>query len=358
MSDTPAAVTALIVNHNGGDRVLRVLKALAEQAYPLEATIVVDNESTDGSPDTIRAEYPHVTVLEMGSNAGLSAARNAGLAVAASPLALMLDHDIYVENDCIEAMVKAQRSSGAAVVCPRIRLIPERDIVQADGAALHFVGTMVLRNDYKALVDTPARAGPTDGCIGACMLVDREKVIDAGAFDPLIFFYMEDHEFSLRMRSLGHRFWCEANAEVFHERAAGTPGLSYRGRGSYPVRRAYFTMRHRLLTILVHYRLRTLLVLSPALFLYEIASLVAAARKGWTWQWFRAWGWQWKNRSAIAERRGRAQRRRRLADRELLVGGPPPLAPGFLTSKIQAKIVAVLSAILNGYWRLTHRWIG
>ena len=358
MREAPAAVTALIVNHNGGDRVLRVLKALAAQTYPLKATIVVDNESTDGSPDAIRAEYPHVTVLEMGSNAGLSAARNAGLAAAATPLALMLDHDIYVENGCIEAMVKAKLSSGAAVVCPRIRLIPERDIVQADGAALHFVGTMVLCNDYKALADTPAQSGPTDGCIGACMLVDREKVLDAGAFDPLIFFYMEDHEFSLRMRSLGHGFWCEATAEVFHERAAGTPGLSYRGSGGYPVRRAYFTMRHRLLTMLVHYHLRTLLVLAPALFLFEIASLAAAARKGWAWQWFRAWGWQWKNRSAIAERRSKSQRRRRLADRELLVGGSPPLAPGFLTSKVQMALVTGLSTILNSYWRIARAWIG
>jgi len=158
-------VTALIVNHNGGDRILRVLEALDRQRCPLKAVIVIDNDSTDSSPDRIRARYPHVRVLEMGCNIGLSAARNAGLAAAETPFALMLDHDVYVEDGCIEALAQAQAQSAAAVVCPRIRLTPERDIVQADGAALHFLGTMILLHDYRRLAETPAQSGETEGCI-------------------------------------------------------------------------------------------------------------------------------------------------------------------------------------------------
>jgi GT2 family glycosyltransferase len=353
-----AQVTALIVNHNGGDRILRVLEALDRQRFPLAAIIVVDNASDDGSPDRISALHPHVQLLDMGCNAGLSAARNAGLAAAKTPYALMLDHDIYVEGGCIETLAEAQARSRAAVVCPRIRLIPERDVVQADGAAPHFLGTMILLNDYRRLAETPPESSETEGCIGACMFVDRAKVIEAGGFDPLIFFYLEDHEFSLRMRSLGHRFWCEATAEVFHERGSGTPGLSYRGNGGYPVRRAYFTMRHRLLTMLVHYRLRTLIILAPALTLYEIASVVAAIRKGWLRQWFRAWGWQFRNWSSIADRRRRMQRLRQRDDRELLVGGAIPLASGFLESSIETRLARMLGGVLEGYWRLSKRWIG
>lgn len=358
MSDRPAALSAMIINYNSGDRVLRVLDALHRQSYPIASVLVVDNASTDGGPERIRAAFPNVTIVDMGFNAGLSAARNTGLRMLETPLVLMLDHDIYVENECIEALVKAQTATGAAVICPRIRLLPERDIVQADGASLHFVGTMLLRNDFRPFAVTTPTAGYVDGCIGACMLVDRSAVLEAGGFDPLIFFYMEDHEFSLRMRSLGHRIWCDATAEVFHERDAGTPGLSYRGSGGYPVRRAYYTMRHRLLTLLVHYRLRTLVVLFPALMLYEIASIAAAIRKGWVWQWFRAWGWQIRNISAIAARRRRMQATRVVNDRALLVGGAPPLAPGFLASPVEARLVSVLTALLDGYWRLARRWIG
>lgn len=359
MSDMSHPLAAMIINYNSGDRVLRVLEALGRQSYPLADILVVDNASTDGGPARIRAQFPDVTIMDMGYNAGLSAARNAGLEALRTPLVLMLDHDIYVDENCIDALVRAQSASGAAVVCPRVRLLPERDVVQADGASLHFVGTMILRNDYRPLDQTPPEPGYVGGCIGACMLVDRPAVLDAGAFDPLIFFYMEDHEFSLRMRALGHRFWCEATAEVFHQRDAGTPGLSYRGSGdSYPVRRAYFTMRHRLLTVLVHYRLRTLFVLFPALLLYEIASIAAATRKGWLWQWFRAWGWQIRNFAAIAARRRRMQSIRTVNDRVLLVGGGPPLAPGFIGSPVEARLVSILTLALDGYWRLTRRWIG
>jgi hypothetical protein len=42
-------VSAVVVNHNGGDRVLRALRELFEQSYPLAQVVVVDNASTDGS---------------------------------------------------------------------------------------------------------------------------------------------------------------------------------------------------------------------------------------------------------------------------------------------------------------------
>lgn len=352
------SVSAIIVNYNSGERIFRVLEALYRQNQPLAEIVVVDNDSADGGPQAIRARFPEVRIVAMGENAGLSAARNAGLAAVDTPLALLVDHDIYLTDGALAAMMRAQAATRACVVCPRIRLIPERDTVQADGAALHFVGTLILRNDYRPIDTTPPESGAVEGCIGACMLVDREAVIAAGGFDPMIFFYMEDLEFSYRMRALGHRFWCEAMAEVYHERGTGTPGLSYRGQGSYPIRRAYYTMRHRLLTIMIHYRGRTLLVLGPPLLLYELASMVAAARKGWLWQWFRAWGWLARNGGAIGERRRRMQSARSLPDRALLVGGPPPLSPGFLESSAEARLAAALSSVLNGYWRVAKRWIG
>jgi GT2 family glycosyltransferase len=355
---SPAAVGVSVVNYNGGERVLRVLEALRRQPYPLGEIVVVDNASTDGSRELIAAEYPEARLLALESNVGLSIARNVALRELRTPLVLLLDHDVYVGDACIGALVRSLEARGATVACPRIRLIPERDVVQADGAALHFLGTLILRNAYRPVDATPAVGAWVDGCIGACMLVRRDAVLAAGGFDELFFFYFEDLEFAMRLGALGLKFWCEPTAEVFHELAAGTPNLSFRGAGRYPARRAYYTMRNRLLSMLVHYRLRTLAVLAPVLLVYELASLAAALRKGCGAQWLRAWWWLAANGAVVRERRRRMQRLRTVTDRELLVGGAPPLAPAFLSSHVERQLYAAFAKALNGYWLLARGLIG
>jgi GT2 family glycosyltransferase len=353
-----ATVGAVVVNFNSGNRVLRTVSALLAQTWPLTDIVVVDNASTDGSAARLIAVYPQVRLLAQADNYGLPRARNIGLAALDTSHALIIDHDIYADERCVEEMLRAWQAEQPAVICPRIRLLPDRDVVQVEGASPHFLGTLVLRHGYTAVRRAPAEACQVDGCTGGCMLVDRRRVIAAGGFDESFFFYLEDLEFSLRLRALGHRFWCQPTAEVFHELAQGTPGLAFRGHGSYPARRAFYTMRNRLQVILIHYRARTLLVLSPVLALYELASLVAAVSKCWPGEWLRAWGWQFRHRRSLCDRRHRMQRSRSVADRDLLVGGTPPLAPGFVTNGWQAQLLRAFSWVVNGYWSLARRWIG
>jgi GT2 family glycosyltransferase len=351
-------VGAVVVNFNGGDRVLRTLQALLDQGEVLEDVVAVDNNSSDGSPARIRERFPGVRLVELPTNVGLSAARNVGLGQLKTPLAIMVDHDIYVGQHCVERMRVAWLEHRPAVVCPRIILLGPGHVVQADGASLHFFGTLTLRNGYREASQLAHESGFVGGVLGGCLLLDRAKVIAAGGFDELFFFYFEDLEFSLRMRLRGERFWCEVDAEAFHEPGAGTPGLSYRGKGEYPRRRAYFTLRNRLITILVHYRWRTLLLLGPVLILYEVASLITAMRLGVVRSWARAWAWQWTNRRVLAARRRAARAARALADRDVLEGGAPPLAPGLIQSGWERALLSAFSAVVNAYWRAIRRWIG
>jgi hypothetical protein len=351
-------VGVVVVNYNGGERVLRVLQALEAQSYGLHEILVVDNASSDGTPAAIRARFPAVRLIELPDNLGLSVARNVGLQELHSTLALSLDHDIYVDPECIDLLVRAHLATNATVICPRIRLLPERETVHADGASVHFLGALTLRHAFVSVADAPAIAGYVGGAIGACMLLHRARVLDAGGFDELIFFYQEDLEFSLRLRVAGHRYWCEPAAEVYHERSAGTPGLSFRGSGAYPRRRAHYTMRHRLFALLIHYRLRTLLVLSPVLVLTELAALASALVKGWPAEWFRSWFWVLGNLPALRARRRQSQQRRTVDDKDLLTGGVPPVAQGFLTSGTERRIANWHSSLANGYWRLVRSRIG
>jgi GT2 family glycosyltransferase len=353
-----ASVSAVVVNFNGGERILKCLDALQRQTAPLQAIVVVDNHSTDGSLNQIRNRFPRVQVLELGENRGLPAARNAGLRLATAEMELLNTYDVYMTEDSLARLVEVYERSGPTVVCPRVVLYPETGVVHCDGAALHFVGTLLLRHGFQPLEDTPAVASAVDACMGACLLVDRKRVLGAGGFDEALFFYFEDLEFSMRLRSLGHEIVCEPAAVVHHHRAEGTPGVAFRGQGVYPPRRAFLTMAARLRSMLIHYRMRTLLVLSPALALYELASLAACIRRGWGSQWLRAWGRQARTGPDIWARRSHALRLRTRNDSELLTGGPLPLAPGFVRSRVAEAAVSALTKVLNSYWRFVRGWVG
>lgn len=106
------SLSAVVVSYNGGQRVLNTLEALDRQRYPLEAIVLVDNRSTDGSTERVRARFPDVEILDMGGNRGPSPARNRGLGHVRTELVLLVDNDVYADEDCIETMVEAWKRHG------------------------------------------------------------------------------------------------------------------------------------------------------------------------------------------------------------------------------------------------------
>jgi len=86
-------VTALIPNYNRCAQVTRAIDSVLAQTAPVDEIVVVDDGSTDGSADAIRARYgSRVRVLQQ-KNAGVSAARNYGIREAGGDWIALLDSD-------------------------------------------------------------------------------------------------------------------------------------------------------------------------------------------------------------------------------------------------------------------------
>jgi hypothetical protein len=117
-------------------------------------------------------------------------------------------------------------------------------------------------------------------------------------------------------------------------------------------------MRNRLRTLLTHYSLRTLIVLAPALLLYELVSLTFAVLHGWGGVWLRAWSWQFEHLRQLRDDRRALQARRVTGDREILSGGDLPLAPGVCRSPLSRALAWSLSRGLNAYWSIARLAIG
>jgi len=349
-------VTAVLVNHNGARTILDAIEAVRQQEYRIRQIIVVDNGSTDGSPEKIRELFPDVRLIEVEQNPGPAYARNLGLSTAETELLLWLDNDIYLAPDSLRKMVTALWESQAAVVCPRIVFFPGKDLIQCDGAGIHFCGVLSLHHANRPISLKPGRTFP-NAAGSACLLVRRAVLLEIGGFDESFFFYFEDLELSYRLRSGGGIICCESDAIVYHDRGAGSLGLAFRGEGPYPARRVYYLLFHRWMVVLIYYRLRSMLLLSPALMFYEIASFAECLRRGWLRHWLRALVSVLRKIPMLLARRSKSQKMRRINDRSLLSGGPLPFSPGFIKTGFESELAGILNRMLNGYWELVRQWL-
>jgi GT2 family glycosyltransferase len=112
------AISVAILNYQRRDVLRQALRAVDAQRLdePWEV-IAVDNASTDGSADMVRAEFPRVRVVELAENMG-AAGRNAGVEAARSPFVVTLDNDVLLTapGDLARVLAFLRRSPRAAVV--------------------------------------------------------------------------------------------------------------------------------------------------------------------------------------------------------------------------------------------------
>jgi len=349
-------IGVVIINHNSQGTVLRSIQSIKDQNLDIHQIVVVDNDSKDDDMDKVRTHFPDVKVVQLELNAGPSVSRNAGINLLNTDLILTLDDDIYLGEGALQTMITTLQNTGADIVLPRLVFFDNKELIQFDGAALHFIGTLLLNHVYRSVGEFPPRVNLIHAFAAACLLMKRESLAKTGWYDEDYFFYFEDLEFSYRISALGLKIYCDEYAVAFHEPGAGTDGLSYREGGMYPARRAYLTIQNRWQTMAIHYQFKTILLLSPILFIYEVLTVLEMVRRGWLMEYIRAFRFMTRMAPSILKKRKRQQLRRRLKDGSILSGGEMPFARGFIDRKFMFLINA-LNFVFNTYWNLVKRWL-
>src|SRR5450759_5916224 len=67
--------------------------------------IVVDNASSDGTPDVIAAQFPEVVLIRNDRNLGFAAANNIGIRQSHGRLVCLINSDVVVPTDCLPKMI-------------------------------------------------------------------------------------------------------------------------------------------------------------------------------------------------------------------------------------------------------------
>jgi N-acetylglucosaminyl-diphospho-decaprenol L-rhamnosyltransferase len=216
-----------IPNFNGAEWLSRTLQSLRGQSRRLDV-VVVDNGSTDGSGTAARADFPEVTLLELGENIGFGPALNRAVATHPADAILLLNSDVECEPGFCAGMLGAL-DDGAAMVAGV--LLQEREPGLIDSAGIVADHTL-MGFDYlhgepvAALAEAADPLGPT----GGAALYRRAAWEEVGGFDERIFLYYEDLDLALRIAAGGGRCRLAPGARALH---AYSPGLGAASAAKY-----------------------------------------------------------------------------------------------------------------------------
>ena len=232
---TTADVAAVVVNFNAGTSLAACVRSL--QAEGVGAIVVVDNDSHDGSAESVA---PEVRVLPTGANLGYGTAANVGVSMVSQPYVLVMNPDVEVAPGTVAALVAALEHDpllgavGPRVETPDGALYPSArrfpDLVVAAGHA--FFGFVAPENRfsraYKLLDWDHTTAGDVDWVSGSCMLVRRSAFDAVGGFDEHYFMYAEDVDLCWRLGRAGWRVGYDPAGRVVHTGAVSTDQAPYR----------------------------------------------------------------------------------------------------------------------------------
>jgi GT2 family glycosyltransferase len=235
-------VCAVVVTHNRRDLLQQCLAALAAQTRPPQRVLVVDNASSDGTGDMVRAEHPDVELLALAVNRGSSGGFHAGLRAAqdnAPDWTWMMDDDTIAEPDALERLLEAPP---ALAGLPRPLLLCSRT-VWTDGT-LHPMNIPGLERRRPALVARAAERSllPVRAMTFVSLLVSREAVDRFGLPPAHFFIWSDDIEFTARILREGAGYLVPSST-VCHKTATAHTALSDSGG------RFYFHVRNTLYMI-------------------------------------------------------------------------------------------------------------
>jgi GT2 family glycosyltransferase len=351
-------VTVCVTNYNGKAYLGPCLDALAAMDGEVAEIIVVDNNSTDGSLELLRArdsEGPPLRVISMPDNDGPCTARNVALAAANTRWVFQLDSDVVVQRDTLTRLLPEIADPDVAMVMPRAVLADDPSVIHYDGGHMHYVGVMCLDRLMAPVAGAPEQPRDVDAVICMALLLDREVVRVAGGFDEAFFILFEDHDLSYRLRVRGLRLRHVPGSVVLH--LAGTPGISFRpGAPSYPERRAFLHARNRPYLVLKNYSWAAILATLPGRSVYALVYLAFAARRGVLVSYL-------KGRFELLGLLPRALRLRRqlrgcrvIGDRQLLMATDITISPVIERSPLEARLEKSFNGVLRAWWRAA-RWL-
>ncbi|MCC7177003.1 MAG: glycosyltransferase family 2 protein [Acidobacteria bacterium] len=247
----PADVSVVIVTRSNRKYLEPCLASLI--GPPFRHTydvVIVDNGSTDGTQDWLKATYPVVALIDNGANVGLSRACNQGIAASTGRYVLLLNDDTLVTAEALDGMVDfLDRTPEAGAVGGR--LMNEDGTVQAcynsfstlrEEALIATRLGEALWPGYPSVMDA-TEVARVDWICSACIMLRRAALDQVGLLDEEYFIYGDEVDLQFRLQKAGWGVYFLPGADTLH----------YGGRSLDRWRRRRMVYRGKMLFYRKHY---------------------------------------------------------------------------------------------------------
>ena len=222
------AATVVIPNWNGRELLERYLPSLEAALAHNDANeiLIVDNGSTDGSVDFLRAHHPRVKTLALDRNLGFGGGSNAGFRAAANDIVVLLNNDMRVEPDFLAPLLAGFTDDKVFAVSCLIFFSDPNRLREETGLTQGWWEDGSLRVRHRIDEGVSDLYPCFYGGGGSCAF-NRKKFLELGGFDPLLApFYLEDTDLGYMAWKRGWKVFYQPRSKVYHEHR-GTIGKRF-----------------------------------------------------------------------------------------------------------------------------------
>lgn len=178
--------------------------------------ILIDDGSTDETPDFLASLRPPFRFLRLEANAGYATAVNHGAAAARGSVLGLLNNDVILRSNWFEPMRRLLEIQPAAGAVGNIQINPATGLI--DHAGIFFDLDGMPAHAHKNRRRLPRRTyRERNACTAACMLVRRDAFEQVGGLFAGFRNGMEDVDLCVRLKQAGFRIFVAHESVVEHD---------------------------------------------------------------------------------------------------------------------------------------------
>ena len=225
MSEALTKVALVIPVHNRRDTTLQALTSLTRiDMSGLDVRVyIVDDGSTDGTSDAIRAQFPDTILIAGDGNLHYAAGTNRGVEAALEgdpDYVVTMNDDAVFHEHFLHRLIKTARENPRSIVGALLLLWDEpHKVFQVGQVWDTWKGGWQIPGDWTAF-NVPPSAFEVECIVGNCVLFPADAIRECGLMDEKTFPHgWGDAQWLMRMRKAGWKLmvdpksyvWCEPN---------------------------------------------------------------------------------------------------------------------------------------------------
>ena len=192
------------------------VKSLLKINYPNYEIIVVDNASTNGSPEEVERNFDSVKLIRNKENLGYAEGNNVGIKYAiekGADYVLLLNDDVVVEPNILRELVEvAESDPEIGIAGPRILCFEEAERLYQQYGRVNYYFNVHHKNLYE--ISKPTKV---DVVYGTALFVKKEVIEKVGFLDTNFFLYLEEADWCRRAKKAGYKIVHVPSARVYHK---------------------------------------------------------------------------------------------------------------------------------------------